>query len=316
MDRYSNGVCDCGEIISQFAAMCQGCVAAYRKKNAGMDLKISDSGRLDWVMNRATARISGSRHYFTGKPCKRGHLEHRNVSRGNCRACEYTPCPNCSGYKKRHSPLCRSCAARGPRLDQVCASCNGFLKIRYRKQVCTSCHDKRLQLKRDERLRSRKEKIRLRQEDKAMRKARRKVITPEQKRENWKKYSQTEQYRETRRAYLESPKGREMRRAKRRRRRAREKGLLGTFSPDIEARLFEIQAGRCALLTCRKKLSPKRSSYDLDHIMPLALGGLHEDENLQLLCRGCNLAKGSKEPGQWMVGEGLLPLAGPGIMLI
>ena len=40
--------------------------------------------------------------------------------------------------------------------------------------------------------------------------------------------------------------------------------------------------------------------------MPLALGGKHEDENLQLLCATCNLSKGAKHPIAFMQSKGRL----------
>jgi 5-methylcytosine-specific restriction endonuclease McrA len=33
---------------------------------------------------------------------------------------------------------------------------------------------------------------------------------------------------------------------------------------------------------------------DFDHIVPLALGGLNDVTNLQLLCKGCNGTKGGR----------------------
>lgn len=38
-------------------------------------------------MKRAEAKSLGHRRYFTGKPCKRGHVADRNTSTGNCTAC-------------------------------------------------------------------------------------------------------------------------------------------------------------------------------------------------------------------------------------
>lgn len=45
----------------------------------------------------------------------------------------------------------------------------------------------------------------------------------------------------------------------------------------------------------------------IDHVMPLRLGGSNYIENIQLLCRPCNLSKGSKHPAVWlaaMLGNG------------
>lgn len=40
------------------------------------------------IISRKDARISGLRYYFTGKPCRKGHISLRLVSNFNCRDCE------------------------------------------------------------------------------------------------------------------------------------------------------------------------------------------------------------------------------------
>lgn len=39
------------------------------------------------VVSRRTAEARGLKRYFTGKPCKRGHLAERYTSNGKCVAC-------------------------------------------------------------------------------------------------------------------------------------------------------------------------------------------------------------------------------------
>jgi hypothetical protein len=39
------------------------------------------------IIGRDAARTLGLKHYFTGKPCKHGHVAERNVSGGNCMEC-------------------------------------------------------------------------------------------------------------------------------------------------------------------------------------------------------------------------------------
>lgn len=85
-------------------------------------------------------------------------------------------------------------------------------------------------------------------------------------------------------------------------RRARLVGASGIVSKGIDQVLLKYQKGRCAC--CRELL--KSGSTHLDHITPLAKGGLHEDRNLQLLCAGCNLRKGSKDPVDFMRSRGFL----------
>jgi 5-methylcytosine-specific restriction endonuclease McrA len=73
----------------------------------------------------------------------------------------------------------------------------------------------------------------------------------------------------------------------------------GTVSLDILEILWELQCGMCAYdFWCRNDLS--KVGFHLDHVMPLALGGRHEDANLQLLCPSCNLSKGPKHPDEFV----------------
>lgn len=74
-------------------------------------------------------------------------------------------------------------------------------------------------------------------------------------------------------------------------RRALERQQLGFVSPDVVSRLFQLQRGLCAC--CGGSL---RGGHELDHIEPLSRGGMHDDCNLQLLCRTCNRSKGAQDP--------------------
>lgn len=62
----------------------------------------------------------------------------------------------------------------------------------------------------------------------------------------------------------------------------------------IEA-LFQLQRGKCAC--CGASLA---GGYQVDHIMPLALGGSNSDDNIQLLRPACNNLKRAKHPVDFM----------------
>jgi 5-methylcytosine-specific restriction endonuclease McrA len=66
------------------------------------------------------------------------------------------------------------------------------------------------------------------------------------------------------------------------------------------AALFDSQLGRCANPYCQKSL---KESCELDHIMPLALGGTHDLRNLQFLCLNCNRRKNKRRPNEWLEAE-------------
>ncbi|MDR6421282.1 5-methylcytosine-specific restriction endonuclease McrA [Paraburkholderia phenoliruptrix] len=59
--------------------------------------------------------------------------------------------------------------------------------------------------------------------------------------------------------------------------------------------LYVVQDGCCA--NCDSRL---QDDMHLDHWMPLSLGGSNTIENLQWLCRDCNLGKGSADPIVWL----------------
>jgi 5-methylcytosine-specific restriction endonuclease McrA len=76
-------------------------------------------------------------------------------------------------------------------------------------------------------------------------------------------------------------------------RRAAEKGAIGSHTAeDVQAQLAR-QSGRC--FYCGKKLR----EYQVDHVVPLALGGGNGPENLVLACPSCNLSKQAKHPMDW-----------------
>lgn len=53
--------------------------------------------------------------------------------------------------------------------------------------------------------------------------------------------------------------------------------------------LFKLQNNTCPY--CPKDISKE---YNIDHILPLSRGGLHEKANIQLTCPKCNLSKATK----------------------
>jgi len=83
-------------------------------------------------------------------------------------------------------------------------------------------------------------------------------------------------------------------------RRARIKGRPYEMFDPVE--IFERDKWRCQLCG-RKTPKPLRGTTDdcapeLDHIIPLALGGSHTRANVQCLCRRCNQEKGATVLGQ------------------
>lgn len=65
--------------------------------------------------------------------------------------------------------------------------------------------------------------------------------------------------------------------------------------------LLSKQRGRCA--GCGASI---RNGYHADHVVPLARGGKHEPDNIQLLCPRCNMTKHAKDPVEWRQSIGQL----------
>ncbi len=68
--------------------------------------------------------------------------------------------------------------------------------------------------------------------------------------------------------------------------------------------LFELLNKQgCKCIYCNITISKK---FHADHIMPIALGGTNFIDNIQLLCPKCNQEKGARHPIEWAQENGLL----------
>jgi len=61
-----------------------------------------------------------------------------------------------------------------------------------------------------------------------------------------------------------------------------------TFSTRFRLNLFIERQGSCA--SCQSRIQAGKS-WDIDHVLPLALGGSNAPQNLQLLCKPCHIQK-------------------------
>ena len=83
--------------------------------------------------------------------------------------------------------------------------------------------------------------------------------------------------------------------------KAKRMAAPGVITPGWIPKLLELQRWTCAV--CNVDL---RFGYHLDHIYPIARGGLNTDYNLQALCPTCNLQKNDKDPIDFMQSRGFL----------
>ena len=103
---------------------------------------------------------------------------------------------------------------------------------------------------------------------------------------------QTQAYVDWRNKHYQSERFRDRHASNSHRRRARELGQLGHVSKGIKSALQKAQGNKCAF--CHAAF--RKVKAHLDHIVPLAKGGLHDDTNLQVLCQRCNNRKKDKDP--------------------
>ncbi len=80
-------------------------------------------------------------------------------------------------------------------------------------------------------------------------------------------------------------------RAYRRNYKVRKRNAPGSHTGDDIVALLKAQSGKCAY--CRVKLGRK---YHVDHILALSKGGSNDRVNLQILCAPCNQSKSAKDP--------------------
>lgn len=81
-----------------------------------------------------------------------------------------------------------------------------------------------------------------------------------------------------------------------RNRHARKRAAEGHHTAEDIARILAAQNDRCAICSCA--LFDKK--YEVDHIMPLSLGGSNWPRNLQITCEACNRSKHNADPLDFM----------------
>lgn len=216
---------------------------------------------------RYIAKCAGEPRYFTGRPCKNGHIAHRTTSTGMCEECA----------KERY--------ARDA--DAIKKKASEWNKVN---------KERRLEIQRQSRLKnaeSIKQRTRERRQTEEEKKKRR-----EYAREWRNKYPEKRLEKERR----HRARNREKFRIRWSNKNAKRKGAVGKYKKaDID--LIRVrQKGKCAY--CRVRLANVQEHKD--HIIPLYLGGSNNPSNIQILCEPCNLKKGIKHPIDFAQSRGML----------
>ena len=238
------------------------------------------------IITVAQARATGLSWYFTGQPCKRGHIAKRNVTGRACRTC--------AADERR----ARESASRAKR-HRACVICGELFRPKTNAKTCSYAHlrawrngkgriwKKNNPDKYAEVARRCTRQWRLANPDKV------RMIEKRRKRDPSKLYEYTKKWRAAHpeRLALHSN-----------RRRMRKKAAGGCHTAEDATAILKAQRHKCA--SCQTDLRKGRASRD--HIIPISKGGSDDRRNIQWLCRSCNSKKRNKDPLDFARENGLL----------
>ena len=228
------------------------------------------------VISRQDAKNLGLTRYYTGVPCKNGHLSERNIANKTCLSCI-----NDRYWKNRDKILAEyeKWRRENPSKPRVYS--------RQSPEEVSARHREYYLKNREKYLQQNRERY--------------KLIDKEAERKRLAEYAakNPEKVKERKKAWkLANP---DVVRAHTRNRRALKKDVGGTHTAEDIQDIHRLQKGKCAI--CRKKLGEK---YDVDHITPIAKGGSNDRSNLQLAHPTCNQRKNRKDPIEYMQSLGFL----------
>lgn len=245
------------------------------------------------VSVRKEAKALGLKRYFTGKPCKWGHISERSTSDGQCFGCQERE-RRLKGEQPRNLSRSQAASLGWERYFNGKPCPKGHVCERQTTNgCCIECH-RVSQLKQPNWSKANPHRSHI------YKKAYYKKNIDHHRAGQAAHYLENkDEYRRKAKAwYLKNiDKAKAASRVHGGKRRCAE----GSFSVNDIENLHARQRGRCA--TCKKRIGKK---YHVDHIMPINLGGTNYPENLQLLCPFCNMSKHDKHPDEWARINGLL----------
>lgn len=235
------------------------------------------------IVARSEAIAAGRKTYFTGLPCKNGHISHRHTHNGICAECKRTTHRAVKHVVSVESKVCRKCQIEKPAIEfhKRASSKDGI------NTYCKACQIEFSGCSRGERT----EETRMQERESWNR---RREKNPEEFRRK-----QREKQAKARANNIE--RYREIARASQHKRRAAKRNSLGQHTAHDVKEIYILQKGRCPI--CSVRLGKR---YHIDHVMPLSLGGSNDRSNIQILCPRCNLQKNKKHPVDFMQSKGFL----------
>jgi len=234
---------------------------------------MADAEHVHGLVSRKEAIRLGLKSYYTGVPCKSGHL----------------------GLRITGSAVCRECAR--------------LVSLRWKNENKESLNSQA----REWRKNNPEEATRLDRWEYSSRRDHHKARARKYYKNNREKHiaASREYFWKNRAVLNEKARARTIRWAKNnpekvraaiRNYKSRKRGNGGTHTGDDRIEIFRLQRGKCAF--CRISLS--KAKKHLDHIVPLARGGRNDRSNLQFLCESCNLRKGARDQINVMRQMGML----------
>lgn len=220
------------------------------------------------IISKADALRIGLKYYFTGKPCKHGHVSIRRVDGSDCWECTKI---RATERQIIHSEKVRSYKAEWHEKNKY--------KIKQQKRQYRE--------KNKAQIASAKTKYYEKNRDSILEKVRKWYL------EN--QHAAKERTRAWRNSNPDKAKTLDANK------KAKRRGAEGKHCRKDIAKLENLQKWKCANCACCIK-----NGYHVDHIMPIALGGTNWPYNLQLLCPSCNMRKNAKHPLVWAAQNGRL----------
>lgn len=261
------------------------------------------------------AKATGSRRYFTGKPCKSGHVSERYVSSGDCVVCtqvwsarRYSAnserlCAQVSAYQAAHRDEKRAynAAYRAAHLDEE----------RQRRRAWQTVNRERYLAKLAAWRAANPDRVRANNAAHwaANRDDRRAYNVAYHAANRVRLCAEARAYYvanlAAKRAYEAAWRvaNRATKRNQNSNRRAMKREAGGKHSVADVLALFKLQHGKCAHPWCAKSLA---SGYHVDHVIPLSHGGSNDRRNLALLCQPCNNKKWAHDPIDFAQRHGML----------
>lgn len=229
------------------------------------------------------AKDVGSIHYFTGRACKRGHIDARHTINGMCMECSRLKsanyvCDNPGKISERNRNYYQSNKDRENQRSKKWSKEN--------REKCNAAKKVWRELNKDHFSEIRRvwyqaniEKCRQWGRDYA-------ASHREEARERASKWKQ------------ENP---DKIRVMVNNRRAMKAAATGSHTDQDIARIMRLQKGKCAICG-----APIKSSWTIDHITALSKGGSNAARNIQLVCRSCNASKHARDQIEFMRSMGRL----------